>query len=203
MIHVSPAFLPRFLAQALVGLVLVALVAAGVARSGPQAQAATADDFAEGYVVTLNCIDDLAATYSFAFRRHGSVIQDRELRNAGSDITFHRYVPNSLVSGIEGGVQSVLLDLGDVRTDGTHTSVLPFLARDGERIVYRGAEASSALPQGGVSLDGVATKQAAAKVALGHVYLLRIEDDGESRYVAMRVVEYHPGQTVTLRWRPL
>lgn len=117
--HLPPAFLPRFLAQALVGLALVAVVAVWVARSGPHAQAATADDFAEGYVVTLHCIDDLAATYSFASRRFGSVIQDRSLRNAGSDITFHRYVPDSLVSGIEGGVKSVLLDLGDARTDGT------------------------------------------------------------------------------------
>lgn len=193
--HFPCISLHRSLVKALAGLALVALLVSFAARGDSETSPAPRDDLREGSLLTLNWIDDLRSSFSFRGGHYSLMFQDGELRNHGSDITFHRYVPDSLVSGIEGDVKSVLIDLGDLRTAGTAMSVLPFLVRDGDSIGYRGMKE--------VSLAGPATKQAAAKVTLGHIYVLRIENQGESRHVAMRVVEYHPGQSVTLRWRAL
>ncbi|MEZ5966136.1 MAG: hypothetical protein R3F56_20030 [Planctomycetota bacterium] len=159
-------------------------------------------DALSGEVVTLRSLDDLTATFGFSTNDHGYVVERGEIRNRISHIAFDRWAEDALVVGIQGRSRGVIKDIGDVRTDGTKMSVLPALVRDGARVLCQTRERSG-FPRDGIAVDEESKAAATARVELGHLYLLRLDDEDATYFVALRVVEHHPGQAVTFRWRML
>lgn len=172
------------------------------ACDAPVEAATRRPDDRAGEVTTLRWLDDLQSSFGFKSGEFSLVPNGNALANRGSDLSFHRWVEDALVVGIEGQSKGVIKDVGDLRTKGTHNSILPFLERRGSTIVDTSAEGSN-LPADGMPITDTAEKCAAAPVVLGHVYVLRIDDANDSRFVALRVIEYVPDQSVTFRWRRL
>lgn len=169
----------------------------------PTATTRPADvDAIAGTLVTLRCLDDLTATYGFSDAAYGYVIHERAVHNRVSHISFHRWVQNSLVVGIQGRSRGVIRDIGDMRTKRTASSVLPSLVREGDVIRDASPEGSD-LPEQGIALNDESRATANAAVVPGHIYLVRMDDAEATHFVALRVVDYQPGLSVTFRWRPL
>jgi len=179
-------------------LTLACLPACDVAAEA----AVVSEDARAGQVTTLRWVDDLQSCFGFARADYSLAINGDRFSNRGSDISYHRWVKDALVVGIEGQSKGVIKDIGDPRTKKTQHSILPFLERRGSAVVDTSAEGSS-LPAEGLPLTDAAQKQASAPVVLGHTYLVRLDDSRDSRFVALRVLEYCPGQSVTFRWRQL
>jgi hypothetical protein len=175
---------------------------AQVEQAPPSAPRPAEVDRDAGALVTLRCLDDLTATYAFTEADYGYVIHERAVHNRVSHISFHRWVQNSLVVGIQGRSRGVIRDLGDVRTKRTAMSVLPSLVREGDVIRDANPEGSD-LPEQGIALNDESRSAASATVVPGHVYLVRMDDADATHFVGLRVVDYQPGLSVTFRWRPL
>jgi hypothetical protein len=168
--------------------------------SGEPRESAADADARAGAIVTLRWADDLESSYCFSRRGFSLAVKGQELRSYGAHISFHRWVKDALVVGLHG--KGVIKDLGDVRTKRTQSCVLPFLERRGSTVVDTSTEGSS-LAGAGMPIADAAASLAAAPAALGHLYVVRIDEETGSLFAALRVVELVPDQSVTFRWRLL
>src|SRR4051794_33892182 len=66
----------------------------------------------KGGVTTLYAIDPLAQSLCMKDGGYGLIFQEGQVRNRCSDLNFNSYSRNGFRSGIEGGRQAVLIDLG-------------------------------------------------------------------------------------------
>ena len=195
------ASIPTALVTALVCAPLAERGAGPAARAGARLPSASSEP-REGNVTTVRVFDDFSATIGFPSGAPGYILEENEVRNTISHLTYGRWSKRSLVVGIQGQSIGVIKDIGDVRVGNTEASVVPFLARGGET-GFDTTLGRSDLPEAGVPLDGEARSLAAAEVHLGHVYLIRIDEPDERLFAAVRVIEHVPDQFVTVRWRML
>lgn len=163
----------------------------------PAQSAATAADGRSG-VVRLLRFDDLRRTFGFTTGSHGYCVQDGEIRNQNSQLSFGaRDGKDHLLFGAQGGERARAIDLGDPR------------ASTGSSTCY-----GLTLADARTKLLDVAPSPAAAalRVELGHVFLVQIDDavradrfvtPGEPLVVVMRVVDHEPGRVVEVRWHLL
>jgi hypothetical protein len=190
---------------ATISLLAAAAYSFTTSRSGPEptpSVTSPSEDPRSGTLATLRSLDDLTASIGFPTGQHGYIVEEQEVRNRVSHLAFDRWADASLVVGIQGGSLGVIKDIGDVRLRDTAASVFPFLTlRDG--VVFDASRERSRIPDEGIAVDEQARSLAAARVHVGHVYLIRIDERDTSMFVAVRVVEHVPEQSVTIRWRML
>lgn len=170
----------------------------------------------ESSLTTLYGLDPIARTMNFTDGAYGGVIQDHEVKNAQSDIDFNCYLRNGFTVGIEGGREGAIVDLGPSRELGERfgfsetvgrgqgfTSIrfvdgtLQILADSSTQATQPIPEAASLVPSGGKN---------SAPVKVGHAYLVRIVDKHDPQFelvAKLLVVEFRPGESVTIRWERL
>lgn len=163
----------------------------------PAETAATAADGRSGTVRLLR-FDDLRRTFGFTTGRHGYCVQGGAIKNQNSQLSFGaRDGRDHLLFGAQGGERSRALDLGDPRDDTLSSTYygLTFAEARTKLLDVAPSPAAAALP-----------------VAIGHVFLVQIDDaaaahrfvtPGEPLVVALRVVDHEPGRMVEVRWHLL
>jgi len=163
----------------------------------PAQTAATAADGRSGTARLLR-FDDLRRTFGFTSGSHGYCVQDGEIKNHNSQLSFGaRDGVDHLLFGAQGGERSRAVDLGDPRDSTGSSTYYALTLADARTRLLEVAPAPAA---------------AALRVELGHVFLVQIDDaaaahrfvtPGEPLVVALRVVDHDPGRTVEVRWHLL
>ncbi len=170
-------------------------------------------------LVTLYASDDLLSSFSFSTGTHAARIEDGELILDDTQITFdildrdcvtYGYVENQLIE---------IVDLGDPVVEGAEMpsdrSPKPPLSifhtlflKDGQ-VSYRGPiRRTYRFREGQAIFNSLPPERVRCFVPqVGHVYLLRYKiqgvPDDRRMLVKFRVIDYRPGETLTLRWAPL
>lgn len=177
-----------------------------------------------GGLATFYFLDPIANEFSFAKARYSMEIdKDGHLRDiADPDIDFGNYQKNSFTIAFAGGLLGKVIDLGtadDLRekyryTDhvGKGDGYASIHKKDGKLLIL-GPESqqkptsSKFQPmEESKELFGKGVNEASAAVKLGHIYVLRVIDthnEGYELVVKLKVVEYRPGELVTIRWQLL
>lgn len=172
----------------------------------------------KGGITTLYAIDPLAQSICMKDGSYGSIFQEGQVRNACSDVNFNSYSPNGLSSGIEGGRQAVLVDLGssnDLQKKYGYTETVGHgegfasITRKGGKILilkdYR-ARTLQELSESGELFGNPASSSVSLPVKTGHIYLVRITDESDKsfeRVAKLLVIGFVPDQSVTFRWELL
>ena len=158
-------------------------------------------------VVELVAKDPLRRTYDFLRSAHGGILQDGEVKNAGSHIDFSSYNADALTVGIQGGEIGAIVDLGDdeaVATSiGTSGSGQGFAGLTLVNGLFN-AEAANKL----FELSATNTKNTSdhAQAIVGHVYALRIIETNSQKLdlvVKLIVTDFAPQERVSFRWAKL
>ena len=183
------------------------------------ASAQTVNSEVKTGTVTLYARDPLAQTFCFNDGKYGSVLQENEVRNRCSDISFNSYKDNSLSVGIEGARQGRILDLGTPdqlqkkygysETVGKGQGFASIQIKSDKVFILKAKNRVSRISelqelleakelfQNSKSTDSIAVK-------LGSVYLLRLTDQRNKdfeRTVKILVTAYQPNESVTIRWQ--
>lgn len=154
--------------------------------------------------VRLLAEDPLRHTYDFLRADYGAVIQDGEVKNAGSHLDFGGYHADELTVGIQGGEVGAIVDLG---TDDDIAAAL------GIEQTVGGGQGFSHLDLGGdgfniSSADVVLSAPETwvedvdhATVVLNHVYVARVVGgEGLDMIVKLLVVEAQTSTVTSLEW---
>lgn len=178
-----------------------------------------------GGLITLYALDSLSSSLCFTDGQAGHVFQAYQVKNRCSNLDFGTYSPNSFTVGVQGNEQGVIVDLGNALElferykylDGVgkkqgfaslHVEngqvvisgeLYDLKARVKEPLRMHPLAESSMLFQKGKTL-------ASAPVKLGHIYLIRVIDQGSIEnklIVKLLVVEFRPSESVTFRWEVL
>jgi hypothetical protein len=156
--------------------------------------------------VSLVALDPGRATLELASGRFGRKVEDFEYRNAGANIGYvvnkHSDV-DELMAGFSGDQKAKLVDIGNVKLEGTGFSALPALALNGNDFEFRRPVVSGSIADGSLELwrTGSMASTVHVPVRLGHMYLLQTEDaSGVTRFV-VRITRHTPGQEVEIAWR--
>lgn len=178
---------------------------------------AEGSDLAGGGIVTLYALDPIAARLNLRDGDHGGVFDAHMAKNRGSDLDFAQYRAGEFTVGIEGSRTGVIVDLGtaiDLRqrygyeeTVGNGQGFASLRVVGREVVILRDyARQTTQTVAESEQLFGAAVPGAHAPVKLGHVYLVRIADARDPRHETLAkllVLEYRPGESVTLRWQLL
>lgn len=182
--------------------------------------AQTANSEAKTGVVTLYARDPLAQTFCFNDGKYGTVLQENEVRNRCSDVSFNSYKENSFSVGIEGAKQGRIIDLGTPdelqkkygypetvgKGQGFASIQLQggkiFILKDKKRTV-RTAELQE-LTEADDLFQIKVENYKSIPVKLGNIYLLRLTDERDKnfeRIIKVLVTAYQPNESVTIRWQ--
>ena len=171
-----------------------------------------------GGLATLRLLDGETCTVSLLTGEPGGTGQGHELRNLDSHFDFGRYNPGEFTVGIQGGQSGRIVDLGtaeELRLHFGYGDTVPgrqgfssVHLRDG-RFAIRGKSGSGEAFQDCPDADRLlesADVPNHARVALDHLYVLRITDRNDPQFnlvAKLHVVGFVPDQSVTLRWERL
>ncbi len=164
-------------------------------------------------LVELYATDPLRHDYDFVRADYGAVVQDGQIRNAGSHIDYSTYYANDLTVAIQGGNVGTIVDLGtdDAVAASLHASetagggqgYAALLLHDG-RFGLPAADAVLDLPK----TDLFTSNDPGAHVTPmhGHVLLVRIADKYDASLdlvVKLSVVSLTTGDRVAFEWMRL
>lgn len=154
-------------------------------------------DAEPGAITTLYVHDPLLCSLDMRRGRPGLIVQQGEVRNADSHLSLG-YYPDSLAVGVQGGDKGAIVDLGTLADVGKNAGVS--LAGNGGNafVELTGEWARSQTKQ--LELEMTAH----APIRSGHVYLARIVGtDQKELLTKLLVLEFRPGESVTLRWQQI
>lgn len=183
--------------------------------------AQTANSEVKTGMVTLYARDPLAQTFCFNDGKYGTVVQENEVRNRCSDISFNSYKENFFSVGIEGAKQGRILDLGTPdelqkkykypETVGKGQGFASIQLQDGKIFVLkdkkqgvRTAELQELTEANDLFQIKSKVGYESISVKLGNIYLLRLTDGRDrdfERIVKILVTAYQPNESVTIRWQ--
>lgn len=158
------------------------------------ATATPESDADAGSLTTLYVHDPLLCSLDLRRGAPGLIVQQGEVRNKDSHLCLG-YYPDSLTVGIQGGDRGVIVDLGTFAGIGK-SSGMRLTGNGGNVFVAIGADLVRARTE---ALELAST--AHAPIQAGHVYLARIATDGKELLAKLLVLEFRPGESVTLRWQ--
>jgi hypothetical protein len=159
--------------------------------------------------VELVAADPLRHTFDFVRGRYGSVIENGQVRNAGSHIDYANLIPDEFAVGVQGGERGIIVDLGpDAAVAGklgvteTVGSGQGYAALALESGKFNDPDAAPVLGTPPSQLSMSTTGH--ARPFRGHVYALRVVRDGASDLVVkLLVVSVTDGQSVDFEWTRL
>lgn len=165
-------------------------------------------------IATLYANDPLAQTFCFRDGKYGAIIQENEIRNRCSDISFDSYESNSFSVGIEGARLGKIINLGTrdelqkrykyQETVGKGQGFASIQIKDGKLHLLkerRPMQLQELLEAS--ELDQTKATDSTA-VNVGSIYILRLTDRTEKdfeRIVKILVTDYQPDRSVTFRWQ--
>lgn len=184
--------------------ILQLLLPASLAKPAPKAASQTAGQAGNQWTLYAGTVDKPHSTMSFTRKAYGYVLQDGELRNAGSDIDFCGYNPDSFTVGIEGGREGVIVDAGTIAEVAKSNSLVdPKVAFDQHNAFWQ-ISIQNTKEVRWLNTPSLPPKSGAfAPVKQGHVYLIRIIDRSDPKIQVLAkllVLQYQPGKAVTFRW---
>jgi hypothetical protein len=150
----------------------------------------------------------LRHSYDFLRADYGAVLQENEVRNAGSHIDYGTYIPGELRVGIQGGERGIILDLGPDDTIAAKLGVVQTIGK-GQGFAHLTMTASTRLsiPEADslFSLDPSVPDHDYNHVQphIGHVYILRIRDQHDSDFdliVKLTPVYLAPRERIAFQW---
>lgn len=173
-----------------------------------------------GGVITLYANDPLGQTLCFSDGKPGSVLQQREIRNRCSHISFNSYTKDGFTVAIQGGNLGAIVDLGKsdelARKYGYHETVAQgqgyaSIHKQNEKflVLKKGTSRDGKTFQeltGAIPLAQVSSYSQSSPVALGHIYLARVIDKYDKEFdlsVKLIVIAHTPNESVTFRWEIL
>ncbi len=202
----------KFIALAVNLLLLVTITFINVSAQNKNVEVKTG-------LVTLYAKDPLAQTFCFKDGKYGTVLQENEVRNRCSDISFNSYINNSFSVGIEGARKGRIINLGTAdelqqrykykETIGKGQGFASIQFQNGKVYILKErnrrqpnklqelSEANELFKNDGKSNDNISAK-------LGEIYLLRLKDGyekGFEKIVKFIVTDYQPDKLVTIRWQ--
>lgn len=143
-------------------------------------------------LATLYAGDPLRHTLDFETGAFGAVLQEGEVRNAGSHLDFDFYLADGFTVGIQGAERGMLVDLGDeseLSMANGGQSAFASLSLSGNTF---------SLPAADVVFD--AAQPQSAPVVAGHLYVARIDRDEEDIIVKWLAVDHTPARSVVIDW---
>lgn len=158
-------------------------------------------------VVELVAKDPLRRTYDFLRSAHGGILQDGEIKNAGSHIDFSSYNADALTVGIQGGEIGAIVDLGDDEAVATSIGTPGGGQGFAGLTLVNGAfnmEAANKLFE--LSATNTESTSDHAPVIVGHIYALRVIDTNSGKLdlvVKLLVTDFAPQERVSFRWAKL
>ena len=170
-----------------------------------------------GGIVTLYAADPIGQSVCFKDNEYGLVIQEGQVRNRCSDLNFNSYLKNAFSTGVEGGRQGKIIDLGTAgdlqKKYGYSETATPgqgfasIILVDGRPSILKDYQARTLqdLDEARTLLDAPKSGASAA-VKLNHIYVLRISDTHDKFYEKLAkfvVLSFVPDQSVTIRWEQL
>lgn len=165
--------------------------------SPPSPAPGLGDDVGAGRITTLYAYDPLCGSLDLRTGRPGLVVQDGEVRNRDSHLCLG-YYPDCLTVAIQGADKGALVDLGTL-AETAHAASTPIVGNGGNAFVALDLPFARA-QTGALELASLAH----APIQSGHVYLARIASGGKPDVLAkLLVLEFRPGESVTLRWQKL
>jgi hypothetical protein len=167
-----------------------------------------------GGVLTLYAADPTGQSLCFNDNAYGLVIQEGQVRNRCSDLNFNSYSKNGFSTGVEGGRQGWILDLGTAeelqKRYGYQETVTPgqgfasIAVVDGRLSILKDYRSGSLQDlDAAKSLFDSPSSIASVPVKLNHIYVLRIADTNDKLYEQLAkfvVLAFVPDQSVTIRW---
>ena len=170
-----------------------------------------------GGVITLYAADPTGQSLCFKDNAYGMMIQGGKVFNRCSDLNFNGYLKNGLSTGVEGGRQGKIIDLGtadDLKkkygyedTVGQGQGFASITVMDGRPSILKDYRAQTLQDlEEAVSLLDAPSNSASAPVKQNHIYLIRISDTTDKLYeqfAKIVVLSFVPDQSVTIRWEQL
>lgn len=182
------------LACSLFGLTALVLLPVSAQKGATTTAESDAD---AGAVTTLYVHDPLLCSLDLRRGAPGLIVQQGEVRNKDSHLCLG-YYPDCLTVGIQGVDKGALVDLGTFAEIGK-SSGMRLTGNGGNVFVAIGSDLVRARTE---ALELAST--AHAPIHAGHVYLARIATDGKGELlVKLLVLDFRPGESVTLRWQRL
>jgi hypothetical protein len=179
------------LVRTLIALSLVALLVSAVQRP-----AASADP-SIGSITTLYANDPLQCSLDLRTGQPGMVVQEGEVRNRDSHLCLG-YFPDSLTVAIQGRDTGAIADLGSLPEAARALSV-PVVGNSGD--AYVALHLAWARAQAGLQKT---ESVAHAPVRVGHLYVVRIVNEGKpDLFAKLIVLDFEAGAKVTIRWQML
>lgn len=169
-------------------------------------------------IKTLYARDPLAQMFCFTDGEYGSVLQEGEVRNRCSHISFGSYKEGNFTVGVQGGQRGVIVDLGTPqelqRKYGYEETVsrgqgfASIRVHDGKVLIAqnRQAKTSQELKEAAALYQLSPSSSSSAFVKLGHIYIMRLTDSNDKDFdliVKLIVIAHTPDETVTIRWQIL
>ena len=168
-------------------------------------------------IATMFARDPITQTFCFEDGDFGSTIQNGQVLNRCSNLSYNAYNADAFTVGIEGGREGVILDLGTTQDLKSRYSYLDSVGfgqgfasidvRNGEGVIVQDFRKGTRQELKEATQLFQAPKSAAsASVKLGHIYLIRVTDPKDKAYEVlgkMLVLAYVPGESVTIRWQLL
>ena len=166
-------------------------------------------------ISTLFGHDPFAQSLCLRDGRPGTVIQNGQVRNRCSELNFNSYMANGFQVAVEGARQGVLIDLGtpeDLRkrygyseTVGNGQGFASIEIRDGKVVILRDHKTGErqAMAESTELFSNPTSRNSAAAVKVGHIYLLRIIDQHDKNFeviAKLLVLSHVPNEYVTFRW---
>lgn len=208
-------------------LVAAATLAFGCAPNnydlGPSPNQSIADskstDAADGGLDYKNVLAELYATdplrhdYDFVRADYGTVIQDGQIRNAGSHVDYSTYYANDLTVAIQGGNLGTIVDLGadDALAASLHVNETAGGGQGYAALLLHAGRfglpaADAVLDKAKIDLFTSNDPGSHATPMNGHVFLIRIADKYDAALdlvVKLSVVSLTPGDRVAFEWMRL
>lgn len=170
----------------------------------------------ESSLTTLYAFDPIASSMNFTDGAYGGMVQDHQVKNAQSDIDFGGYERNAFSVGIEGGREGAIVDLGPSNELGKRYSFSETVGGgqgftsirlvDGSLHILSDSSTQTTQPLAEAASLVQTSGTASSPVHVGHAYIVRIIDRHEPDFELVAkflVVEFRPGESVTLRWQRL
>lgn len=165
-------------------------------------------------LITLYANDPVANAFSVDTGEYGGVMRPNGVFNRDSDVIFGSYRSGYLSFSMQGGNEAHVINLGSSRElaqrygyDETVSGGQGFASiafRDGEITIFKERhESYQPLREAETLMSGFDPRENEIRPEVGHIYLARIVEDGESVFVKLFVVAMDPDSWIVLRWERL
>ena len=165
-------------------------------------------------LITLYANDPVADAFSVDDGEYGSTMRPDGMYNRDSDITFDSYRSGYLSFAMQGRDEAHVINLGTSselasrygydETVGGGQGFASIAFRDGEITIFKERYKSyQPLREAETLINNFNSDENEIRPEIGHIYLARIVEDGESVFVKIFVVAMDPQSWIVLRWEKL